>query len=225
MRTMLRTLGQASNRPGLEQWVTRTRKGKPRTKLADQIEVEIAMNKAPGWLRLAIALAYYTAFRPSDCLRVAPIHYDAATRTITIAQKKTGELSSVPVAEPLAEMLARTPPAKNATTPYIETLAGGPVRYHKLHQHWTNLRKRTPGVTPDLNMQDLRRTNANAVYNQSKDLRAVQGMLGHQDLSSTLIYLAHNDPEKLRPIIDSIWTPRKERELLTGVATPEREKK
>ena len=44
----------------------------------------------------------------------------------------------------------------------------------------------------------LRHTCASDVYKDSKDLRAVQEMLGHQNLNTTALYLRHTDLRRLR---------------------------
>lgn len=48
------------------------------------------------------------------------------------------------------------------------------------------------GITHKLTAHDLRRTTAVAVYEQTKDLRVAQAVLGHADLTSTLWYLDHH---------------------------------
>ena len=52
------------------------------------------------------------------------------------------------------------------------------------------------GITRRVTPHDLRRTTAVAMYKHSGDLRAVQALLGHANLNSTLHYLDHD----LRPI-------------------------
>ncbi len=57
-----------------------------------------------------------------------------------------------------------------------------------------------------------RRTLAVSLYEVSKDLRVVEQMLGHQSLTSTVRYLEHRDPAKLKPYLDSIHKPTPERD-------------
>jgi integrase len=75
-----------------------------------------------------------------------------------------------------------------------------------LNKSWNRLKK-TTGADRALNFHDLRRTTAVALYEVSKDLRVVEQMLGHQSLGSTVRYLEHRDPAKLRPYLDSIHKP------------------
>lgn len=49
-----------------------------------------------------------------------------------------------------------------------------------------------------------------SLYDISKDLRIVEQMLGHTSLRSTIQYLEHRDPAKLRPYLDAIHRPKTE---------------
>ena len=48
------------------------------------------------------------------------------------------------------------------------------------------------GVTRRVTPHDLRRTTAVAMYQQTRDLRDVQALLGHRSLQSTVWYLDHD---------------------------------
>lgn len=72
---------------------------------------------------------------------------------------------------------------------------------------WRKVRKRA-GVNPRLTLHGFRHTLAVSLYAISHDLRLVQQMLGHRSLASTMRYLEHDDPGKLKPIIDTMWTPK-----------------
>ena len=179
---------------------------RPRTTTINPPDLAILLNAAPGWLRCAALLASHAGFRRSDVLRIAPIHYNAEAKTITITQSKTDHPVTAPVTETLAAVLDHAPEGLE-TTPYLELLAGRKVGKQKLWRAWTNLKKATnagPGVTS----HDLRRTLAVSLYEVSKDLRVVEQMLGHQSLKSTIAYLEHRDPKKLKPYLDAIYIPK-----------------
>ncbi len=74
---------------------------------------------------------------------------------------------------------------------------------------WQKAKKKAH-ANPSLWMHDLRRTAAVALYEVSKDLRVVEQMLGHKSLSSTITYLEHRDPGKLRPYLEAIYKPKTE---------------
>ncbi len=179
---------------------------RPRTTTIKPPDLAVILNAAPGWLRCAALLAGHAGFRRSDVLRIAPIHYNADKKTITIEQHKTKIPVTVPVTETLAHVLEHAPEGPE-TTPYLELLAGKPIGQQKLWRAWTRLKK-TTGVAAGVTSHDLRRTLAVSLYDVSKDLRVVEQMLGHQTLKSTVAYLEHRDETKLRPYLDAIFVPK-----------------
>lgn len=206
LKKLLTALGSATGRTELPAAVPRTPRGKPRTTIAKAGEPEAAMTMASAWLRLAIALCYYGALRSSDTRRVCPENYDRERRQIILLQKKTGDPVSFPVVDLLAAMLNAVP-TDNPATPYLQTLAGRPVSYTMLSCAWQVLKRRA-GINRALTLHDLRRTTCVALYEQGRDLRACQQMLGHRSIATTAEYLEHRDPEKLRPLLEQIWTPK-----------------
>jgi integrase len=155
---------------------------------------------------VVVLLAANAGLRRSDCLRVAPAHYNAEARTITIDQRKTGDTVSIPVTQALAHLLDHAP-TKTPTTPFYELYRGKPISPDGLTSAWHALKKNA-GVDGGLWLHDLRRTLAVSLYEISKDLRVVEQMLGHANLSSTVHYLEHRDPAKLRPYLDALFIPK-----------------
>jgi integrase len=158
-------------------------------------------------MRLCILIAAHAGLRRSDILRLAPIHYNAELRTIKITQHKPGTLLQIPATETLAAALEATPPNDNPAIPFVERAAGKPVTIYMFNDQWDAVRRRAK-INRKLTMHDLRRTLAVSLYEVSKDLRVVEQMLGHRSLSSTAHYLEHRDPEKLRAILQQMWTPK-----------------
>jgi integrase/recombinase XerD len=204
--TLVRNIAAMANRPDLISQVPRAAAPLARRNVADPADLLKLKAAAPGWLRCAILLASHAAFRRSDVLRIAPEHYDAERKLITIAQKKTGQTVTVPVTDELDLNLQSAPHADNPATPFLELYAGKPVGAVMLNKSWNRLKKTTRS-DKTLNFHDLRRTVAVSLYEVSKDLRVVEQMLGHQSLSSTIRYLEHRDPAKLRPYLDAIHKP------------------
>jgi integrase len=138
---------------------------------------------------------------------VAPEHFNAELRTLTITQQKTGHVVSVPVTDALFHSLTNAPPG-NPQTPFLQLYKGKPVGKVMLWCAWDKLKTKT-GTRPEVTFHDLRRTIAVGLYEVSKDLRVVEQMLGHQSLSSTIKYLEHRDSSKLRPYLQALFTPTK----------------
>ena len=84
---------------------------------------------------------------------------------------------------------------------------------HTAHRQWAKLKK-TARVNPELIIHDLRRSAAVALYEISKDLRMVEQLLGHENLSTTGRYLEHRDPGKLRPLLAQMWRPKGAKETV-----------
>lgn len=206
LHRLARFIAMTAGRPEIPTFVPKVPNYRPRQVVADPADIAVLMNAAPGWLRCAILLAGHAGLRASDVLRAAPIHYNREAATLSIIQKKGGHPVTVPVTEALAEILNNAPEGIE-TTPYLELLAGKPVSKQMLWQTWTRLKKQTR-VGGEVTSHDLRRTLAVSLYEVSKDLRVVEQMLGHQTLRSTVAYLEHRDPAKLRPYLDAIHIPK-----------------
>ena len=67
----------------------------------------------------------------------------------------------------------------------------GTLDYQALSKTFGRLKRRL-GITRKLTPHDLRRTTARQVYAITRDLRTVQALLGHAELSTTLWYLQDN---------------------------------
>ncbi len=83
---------------------------------------------------------------------------------------------------------------------YVEMWRGRTTDAGAMRHAWKQLKKKT-GVRADLRAHDLRRTTAVSLYKLTHDLRAVSHLLGHSNIASTCGYLAHQDPEDLRPLL------------------------
>jgi integrase/recombinase XerC len=202
---LVRNIAAMTNRPDLVGQVPTVPNERARQVIASPIELERLIASAKPWLRCAILLANNAGLRVSDVLRASAAHHDPDKRTLTIRQHKTGEMVTIPLTQALASAFALAPPPTDAT-PFIFRYAKKPITYHALNTAWNVLKKRA-GVNPDLTFHDLRRTVAVALYEISKDLRVVEQMLGHQSLGSTVRYLEHRDPSKLKPYLDALWKP------------------
>jgi len=202
----VRNIAATANRPDLSSLVVKARQPGARKTIAAPDELDKLLAAAPRWLQTLLLLCAHAGLRKSDAMRVAPIHYHPEARTIAIDQKKTGQPVAVPVTDRLAEILD-TAPSFSPATPYYELYRGKPITKAGLSRAWQTLKKKT-GVNRDLWLHDLRRTVAVSLYEVSKDLRVVEQMLGHTSLQSTVRYLEHRDPAKLRPYLQSLFTPK-----------------
>lgn len=124
--------------------------------------------------------------RHKEALSLTPAAFNPETRALDFQRKGHGS-SSIPCPPDIAAALqlcaTHTP-----TTPIIRAL-GGPKLEQAVRENW-QLAKKNAGVLRDITIHDLRRTLATRVYDKTGDLRAVQQILGHRHLNTTLLYLA-----------------------------------
>jgi integrase len=202
---LVKHIAALSGRSDLPGQIPRVAPALPRKIIAQPEELARLLEAAPGWLRCAMLLASHSGFRRSDVIRIAPEHFSAEHRTLTIEQQKTGHTVTVPVTDALFQSLTNAPHG-NPQTPFLELYRGKPVGKVMLWSAWATLKKKTQ-TNKELTFHDLRRTIAVGLYEVSKDLRVVEQMLGHKSLSSTIRYLEHRDASKLRPYLDQLFKP------------------
>jgi len=96
----------------------------------------------------------------------------------------------MPVSAPLVELFKLHKGARDI--PYITALNPRGAKSETAHRRMFERIKASVGIERSLTYHDLRRTTAVKAYNLLHDLRLVQSILGHKDLSHTLYYLDHN---------------------------------
>jgi integrase len=160
----------------------------------------------PG-MRLFLLLTSTLALRFSECLNLKPADWNRENHTISF-RKKGGDQLQLPLTNEIENLLAIAPDHGDAGESFLSRLI--PKRHGDLairvRQEWTKLRKKA-GVDRSLHPHDLRRTAAVTLYELTHDIRVVQQVLGHTNLSTTAWYLQHADAEKIRPIVEAMWRP------------------
>lgn len=170
---------------------------KPPLKLKEIWALRIRLQLAKRTRDLALFnLAIDSKLRGCDLiqLRVSDVgHGDRIMSRTMVMQQKTGhpvqfELTE-PTRESLAEWITKTHltssqflfPSRMTASPHITTR-----QYARIVKSWLNL----IGLDPELyGTHSLRRTKATLIYRRTKNLRAVQLLLGHTKLESTVRYL------------------------------------
>jgi integrase len=203
---MLRNAAQLLNLPHLATLVPKGRRPNPRKIIIQPAELEAMLAAAPPWMRVLLLLGAHAGLRISDAMRACPLQLSPDKQTLSLIQKKTDHPVTIPLTDALGHMLGGAPQGDPAT-PFYQLYRGAPITYHGVNGAWQTLKKRTQ-VNRALIFHDLRRTIAVSVYELSKDLRVAEQMLGHKSLTSTCGYLEHVDPGILRPLLQSIYTPK-----------------
>lgn len=151
-----------------------------------------------------IELLYATGLRVSELIRLKPGNINLEAGFI-IALGKGGKERVVPMGEYALEKvqryIERARPAllKGRTSPqvFVSTWGRGMTR----QAFWTIIKKyaRLAGIDRAISPHTLRHSFATHLLERGADLRSVQMMLGHADISTTQIY-THINRERLRKI-------------------------
>jgi len=156
--------------------------------------------------RALIELLYATGLRVSELvgLRAADINLNAG---YLVCSGKGSKQRLVPIGEEAAAWVrryqkeARPQLVKKASAPRLFVNAhGGPLSRVGF---WKNLKRygRQAGLRADLSPHVLRHSFATHLLDRGADLRAIQMMLGHSDLSTTQIY-THVLEARLRSVYE-----------------------
>lgn len=188
----------------------KVRKPFPRTVIAEQADVDRlheAVKAEELWLQCWLEIAAGHGLRFSEIERLSAADFDEAKGTIKY-KTKGGDTNELPATPALKEFIKNAPATTDPHEPIIQRLAGRYLCEAVIRRRWERLKK-TAGVNLDINPHDLRRTLAVRSMDATNDMRVAQHILGHRSLQTTAEYLAHRDPEKIRPLLEELtkWTP------------------
>jgi integrase/recombinase XerD len=200
--------GERSDNPALNLSPPRTWSTLPRVLSEEEVESLLAapdLEKPLGLRDKAmLELLYATGMRVSELtgLTLPQLRLDAGFILVTGKGSKdrvvpVGDQAENWVARYLAE--ARPGLAKGRHERVFVNSRGGPFSRQGF---WKNLRNYGLGVgIPELSPHVLRHSFATHLLEHGADLRAVQMMLGHSDISTTQIY-THIHAQRLRSLYD-----------------------
>lgn len=208
LRWVLRLLAEEYGAPiNLARAVTRAIRPSPRAVIATEEERTAILTAAPAHLHLWLLLCSDLAMRSGTAARIAPEHYDPQRREVTF-RTKFGVPQTLPVTDAIAAIFASvgdTYPSR----PYVRQLRARKFTTQstqwiadRLMVEFAQLR-RDLGITRKLTAHDLRRTTAVRTLDITSDLRVVQALLGHRDLSTTLYYLDHRNTPVPRALLET----------------------
>lgn len=138
-----------------------------------------------------------TLLRVGECLKLKPDDYDLYHKTLLIRNPKEQRPAEVPVnsqVQPIIESRLNGPwlfPTRN----------GAPYAWSGIRSVFYRARDRA-GIRK-FRIHDLRRSGATAMLQEGVDIRRIQAMLRHKDLSVTMRYLAV-PPEGMRDAAEAI---------------------
>jgi integrase len=199
-------VAQGAN-PGLRETIPLTKTPSARTVIAKDGELESAIKLASPFLRCWIEITAGHGLRFAEALRLCPRDVDTADQTMTY-RTKGDRTNTLPIGDDLFKIFASVETPGNTSTPYLEIIAGKKIGPFAVRNAWRRLKKKA-GVNPEVRPHDLRRTLAVRAYESTKDLRAVQQMLGHKNLTTTCLYLENRDHVKLRSLMNTLRAEQK----------------
>lgn len=192
---------------------------RPRNVTWTDDEIAAVIDAAPPPVRLWLLLCSDLAIRSGTAARLAPEHYDAHTHTLRFVTKHNARVT-MPTTHAIRELIHWCDPTD--PRPYVRQLwrfmpnqtkptRDGADPTDALRWHFNRLKKAL-GITRRLIPHDLRRTTAVKVLQATGDLRDVQAVLGHRNLTSTLWYLDHDARAVDRDLLESLKPNNKPKE-------------
>jgi integrase/recombinase XerC len=140
-----------------------------------------------------VLLYFQCGLRFAEALAVTPRSWNQEARTVSV-NVKGGRTRPTPIT-PDVEVLLASAGNPDPDMPFIFALRGRKMNIRSIRAAWQK-HKRDCAINPAVTSHDLRRTAASIIYASSHDLRAVQALLGHKRLTSTLQYIAPLAPEE-----------------------------
>jgi integrase/recombinase XerD len=142
--------------------------------------------------RMALLTAYATGLRITELVALKPQHIDSARMVVHVDNGKGQKSREVPLSEVLLQQLRdywRFDRPKVEDSPWLF-----PGRFAAKPMHITVIQvacqraRRAAGITKHATPHSLRHSYATHLLEAGVDLRTVQVLLGHSDLSATAIY-------------------------------------
>jgi len=213
------------------------RRGRPLPKILGEGDVERLLNTAaeavakaetPGEafraqrLLTLLEVLYATGLRVSELVSL-PVTAVAAGRPFLFVRGKGGKERGVPLSERARDAVACYLPLRAATpfkkTPWLfpSRAAAGYLTRQQFALLLKDLARRADLNASKLSPHTLRHAFATHLLAHGADLRAVQKMLGHADISTTQIY-THVLAERMRALVESAHPLAKGRKIDKGKA-------
>lgn len=202
---LLREQAVATN-PGLDVHAPRAERHLPDTLNVDDVTQLLGItDREPLTLRdiAILELLYSSGLRLGELVSLDAGDIDFSERTVRVTGKGA-KTRVVPIGSKAARALQDWLAVRTAVTGESAIFTGRSGRRlsPRAVQQRVKLRARKRGVPGDLHPHTLRHSFASHLLESSGDLRAVQELLGHADISTTQIY-THLDFQHLAQVYDA----------------------
>lgn len=191
------------------------RQGRPLPKVLSEDDVDRLLRAVHAWegaegarCRALVELLYATGMRVSELVGL-PVSAVRRDPRVLLVRGKGGRERMVPLSEPARAAVADYLPLrahflpKDASSPYLfpSRSAEGHLTRQRFGQMLKTLAVEAGLGRAAVSPHVLRHAFATHLLNHGADLRSVQAMLGHADISTTQIY-THVLDERLRALVE-----------------------
>jgi len=155
--------------------------------------------------KLMISLLYACGFRVSELinLKISDLDFIEKTGYVRQAKGKKDRIFNIP-SFLIEDMKKHSEIQKNSGEEYFFTGSKGPLTERNIQKIVKNTTKKS-GINKDVHPHTLRHSFATHLLENNIDIRKIQELLGHADLSTTQIY-THISTEELKKVPSPIDT-------------------
>ncbi len=153
-------------------------------------EVKVWVNEVDDELiKVSMWMMYYAGLRISEAtnLDLDDVALEGNGGWLKIRNAKGGRFRRIPIAPPLASILADYLTWRVDSDKFLATERTGELRPGTIQIKIKEARNRL-GWSSEITAHTLRHSFATELYSKTKDILTISKMLGHSDLSTTMIY-------------------------------------
>ncbi|MEV8338956.1 tyrosine-type recombinase/integrase [Leucobacter sp. NPDC077196] len=195
--------GYRDDNPALRLAPVKVPRREPRPFSNDQIEAMLSSG-AYKRTRAMIMLGYYQGFRVSQIANMRGDMIDYSGDTLRTVAKGAKE-RHLPLHPAIRDLAQTMPDTWWFPSPHRD----GPIRSTSVTDAITEAKRRAGITDPRLTPHSLRHSFGTALVDQGVDIRVVQELMLHEDISTTQIYTSVSDARKREGIVtlDSVSAP------------------
>lgn len=154
---------------------------KPRNRIVEREELELLMSELSPNMQTIVELAYETAMRRGEIVKLTPRHLHLEDRMLSVIDGKTGD-RSVPLTKRAVELLRES--LDKIPTPESRLF---PVTPHSVSTAFRRARKKV-GLDDDVRLHQLRHTRITMVARKGFNQAQIMMVSGHRDVRSVQRY-------------------------------------
>ncbi|HEY9079375.1 site-specific integrase [Magnetovibrio sp.] len=154
---------------------------KPRNRVVERDELELLLNELQPIMRVVVELAYETAMRRGEILKLTPKNLHLEDRILDVVDGKTGD-RSVPLTKRAVELLRESLEACPSSSSRLF-----PVEPHSVSTAFRRARKRA-GLDSDVRFHQLRHSRITMVARKGFNQAQIMMVSGHRDVRSVQRY-------------------------------------